>query len=150
MGLCLWCDGLCWRWARRNRFWSFRSRICHGSWEATREDDAQFPPSQCLLHPPRNCLPLVWLARLQRWIFFWCQPESYHGLLEHEYHCNFCCHYLGSHGFQTSQKMVNGRLVLWHYLRSCRGHPCFWLYRHLGKCGIRSYYRSACQLGHER
>ena len=132
MGLQVWCDGLRWRWAGRNWLGHVCAGLFDGSWKTAREDDAQLPAPQCLLHPPWNRLALVWLARFQRRFIFRCEPESRHGVLELQPDCYLRRCDLGPSRLQTGSKMVHGRLVFGYDFRTCGSNSRLWLHRHMG------------------
>src|SRR6266536_6454459 len=74
--------GLRRRWPRRDRFWNVRPRLFVDSRQTGRENDAELPPAQRLLHLAWHHPAVVWLAGLQRRISIRREFESDNCLLE--------------------------------------------------------------------
>ena len=132
LGLQIWCLGLCWWRARRDRLRHVCTCLLSCAGQASGENDGQLSTPQRLVDRVGDRLLVVRMVGIQWWLSIRRQPESCASLLEHQFDCHVRRRDLVNLGLEISEEMVDGRMVLRSHLRACRCHSCIWLLHRLG------------------
>ncbi len=149
MGLQVRCHGLRWWWARRDWLRSVCPGVLPGPRQAPGANDGQLPSSQRVSDCTWYHVPLVRMARIQRWLIFWRQFASRAGLLEHQLDGHVRCRILDDPRLETGPKVVDGRLVFRCHFWPRRSHARLGILHGLGLCHPWHRRRCVVQLRHQ-